>query len=299
MALGVSDLRLRARDIRRIARGIYQHLPRRLSAPSGDSTVEGAAELHAPAMLHALCRRTGKVRVSHISAARLYGLPIPQRFHDEDTVYLAGSGPSHGGAEDPQVILHRRQQVPDCSHLLQGVPVTPPAELFAELGRYLHVPELVVVGDQLVRIPRARFEGRDQPWCTLEDLGAGVRAGRFRTGVLRARKAQDMVRVGSDSPAETYMRLAIVHAGLPEPELQIRLHPQDRYSPVGDAGYRKARIVLQYEGAHHYTAAQQARDQRRNAAFEAAGWRVILMNCVDYQEGFRAVTRRLYRLLNG
>lgn len=93
------------------------------------------------------------------------------------------------------------------------------------------------------------------------------------------------------------MRLALVEAGLPEPELQIRLDPRDPYSPVGDAGYRDRKIVLQYEGEHHFTAEQQARDQRRNAAFERAVWTVILVNRVDLREGFRSVIARLRCLL--
>lgn len=111
------------------------------------------------------------------------------------------------------------------------------------------------------------------------------------------RQAAVLARIGADSPAETGLRLALVGDGLPEPELQIRLNPADPFSPEGDMGYRDRRIVLQYEGAHHFTPEQQASDQRRNAAFEASGWTVILVNRVDARQNFAAVRQRLRHLL--
>lgn len=172
-----------------------------------------------------------------------------------------------------------------------------PQEVFVEMARYLSVSELVMLGDQLVRTPHAGLEERTRAWCTIEDIQQAAHSGKGKRGIARAREALDQVRVGADSPPETYMRLALVEAGLPEPELQIRLDPRDPYSPVGDAGYRDRKIVLQYEGEHHFTAEQQARDQRRNAAFERAGWTVILVNRVDLREGFRSVIARLRCLL--
>ncbi len=93
------------------------------------------------------------------------------------------------------------------------------------------------------------------------------------------------------------MRLALHEAGLPEPELQIQLEPGDRHSPAGDAGYRHERIVIQYDGDHHFSAEQQARDQRRNAQFERAGWTVVMVNRVDLGENFTGMVRRVMSLL--
>ncbi|GAA4922020.1 hypothetical protein [Nesterenkonia rhizosphaerae] len=148
-----------------------------------------------------------------------------------------------------------------------------------------------------MRLPRSRPEDRSHPWCSIADLKKAVKLGKGRQGIARAREAVELVRVGADSPPETAMRLGIGRAGLPEPELQIKRDPQDPYSAAGDAGYRDRRIVLQYEGKHHFSAEQQARDQRRNSEFAHAGWTVIQVNRVDLAENFSSMLARPEMLL--
>ncbi|WP_395940315.1 hypothetical protein [Arthrobacter sp. U41] len=71
------------------------------------------------------------------------------------------------------------------------------------------------------------------------------------------------------------LRLALIAAGLPEPELQLRMVPGDPHSPAADLGYRSQRIAIQYNGGHHLTREQQSRDNRRDETFNAAGWRYL------------------------
>ena len=85
-------------------------------------------------------------------------------------------------------------------------------------------------------------EGRRSPRTTTAALrSALLRAGRFK-GVRTARAALELVRVGADSPQETALRLALLHAGLPEPELQLVLHPGRARSPDADLGWRQWRL---------------------------------------------------------
>lgn len=298
-ALGIRDRRLGARDIERLGRGTYRHLPladqvAASGAPSQTSSPEPAE--HA-ALLAALCRRSAAVRVSHLSAAKLYRLRLPARWEQDSRVTLTAQGRTHQSDVDPLVVIHRMAAAPVRRRWIQGVPVTEPAELFVELARYLTRDELISLGDQLVRLPRPRLEGRSHPWCSIADLKEAVKLGKGRQGIARAREAVELVRVGADSPPETAMRLGIGRAGLPEPELQIKRDPRDPYSAEGDAGYRDRRIVLQYEGEHHFSAEQQARDQRRNAEFAHAGWTVIQVNRVDLAENFSSMLARLEMLL--
>ena len=58
-----------------------------------------------------------------------------------------------------------------------------------------------------------------------------------------------MIRVGSDSPRESLLRLAIVRSGLPEPELNV-----------------------EYEGASHNEEAQIVRDIARSERYGELGW---------------------------
>lgn len=57
--------------------------------------------------------------------------------------------------------------------------------------------------------------------------------------------------------------------------------------------------MIQYEGEHHFSPEQQARDERRNAAFQMAGWTVILVNRVDLRENFTGAVQRVRMLLEG
>ncbi len=93
-------------------------------------------------------------------------------------------------------------------------------------------------------------------------------------------------------PPETFLRLALTAAGLPEPELQLRIVEADPYSPAADLGYRAHRIAIQYDGGHHLTREQQSRDNRRDETFNAAGWRYFKFNADDLAHDFhRAVNQ--------
>ncbi|GAA1825634.1 hypothetical protein GCM10009771_26560 [Nesterenkonia flava] len=227
--------------------------------------------------------------VSHVTAAWLYGLQLPHRL-SQPLIDLTAL--HHCFGTDSRVRLHRVKSMP-ALHGIRGIPVSTPGQLFVDTARYLSLRELVCLGDQLVREPYPQWEHRTEPHITLPALHADVTAQRGRRGIGRARMALERVRVGSDSPPENLMRLALIDAGLPEPHLHILLNPADRFSPTGDAGYPGSKLVIQYDGEGHFNAEQQARDQRRNAAFESAGWRVVLANRVDLNQKFQPMIRRI------
>ncbi len=179
------------------------------------------------------------------------------------------------------------------------IPASTPARVWLELGRSLTVRELIEFGDHLVRIPRKAYEGREEPFATIADLTRFTSWHPRMTGVDRARDALQLIRVGADSVKETHLRLALVEAGLPEPELQVKLDPEDPHSPVADQGYRRPRIAIDYDGATHLTAEQQSRDIRRSRAFTLAGWRHVTANRDDAAEGFRTVVGVVRSLLAG
>jgi hypothetical protein len=157
-----------------------------------------------------------------------------------------------------------------------GLRLTSPATTWAFLATELTVDELVVLGDAIVRIPRARGMRRGSPssaLATVEQLEAAMNAG-VRHGASRLRAALPLIRVGSASPPETDLRLAIVREGMPEPELDY-----DVYTAAGDAigftelAYPAFRVLVEYEGDHHRTdQAQWDRDIAKHAACLDAGW---------------------------
>jgi hypothetical protein len=149
------------------------------------------------------------------------------------------------------------------------------------------------VGDQLVRQPRPGLEDRIEPWSTLPQLNEMMQRHPKLKGIVKAREAAELVRPGSDSAPETFLRLALTAAGLPEPELQLRIVPNDPYSPAADLGYRAQRIAIQYDGGHHLTREQQSRDNRRDESFNAAGWRYFKFNADDLAHDFRRAVNQV------
>jgi Protein of unknown function (DUF559) len=159
--------------------------------------------------------------------------------------------------------------------------------------RILPLEDLVAMGDQLVRHPRPGLEVRTAPWASREDLRTMLKRHPKLQGTVKARQAVELIRIGADSAPETLLRLALTAAGLPEPELQLKLVPEDPYSPAADLGYRKQRMAIQYDGAHHRTPAQQSRDNRRDEVFNAAGWRYFKFNADDLADDFRGAVRKV------
>jgi hypothetical protein len=154
---------------------------------------------------------------------------------------------------------------------------------------------VIAMGDQLIRMPRPGFEGRTEPYANKEGLRLLIRQHPNMKGVEKARLALEDMRVGADSFPETFLRLAMVDARLPEPELQLRLDPDDPWSPSADLGYRRFRIAVQYDGAPHLTRERQTRDNRRDEAFTSAGWSYFKVNADDLAEGFTGLIVRIKR----
>ena len=269
--------RTRAADLHRICRGVY-------TARDPDTLAWDRAA--------ALCRVTGGV-ISHSTAARWHGIPLPRRLEDEVDLHLTfdRTRRQHRSALTGVVTHRLTMSARDIRDVGGGLRVTSPERTWLDLAVVLRPWELdwlVVAGDHLVHHPW-HPDGRRPPATTpaLLDAALGRHAGRH--GIRRAREALADVRVGADSAPETRLRLALIRAGLPEPELQIAVDPSDPRSPEADLGYRDARIVLQYDGAAHRTPEQQARDARRDAYCLERDWLPLRCTQEDLREGFTRV----------
>ncbi|WP_228405205.1 hypothetical protein [Pseudarthrobacter sp. L1SW] len=154
---------------------------------------------------------------------------------------------------------------------VDGIPVTTPERTWLDMAEMLTLDGLVVMGDSCVRVPREAFEERDMPLCSIADLQRMIDRHKGKRGLRRAKEAIKLVRVGSDSPQETLLRLAMVRAGLPEPELNVPIISEDgtrHHEP--DLSYRKYRIGI--EGEHHGGEGQIVRDIDRSERCAALGW---------------------------
>ena len=303
MELGVGDNRLRRADIRRVGRGIYMW-----EAPGLRIGEDVTDEAHEPgrmasaelqSLFRSISAKYPSTWVSHGTAARILGLPLPWRLKRQDDVHLSSQGKGQSYAGRPGVVRHRPVSCPGETFIKDGIRMSTPARIMIDLMPWLSVAELVVLGDAVVRRPYSYAEGRGQAWTSIEELKRTVDAHPWTPGVPRGREAVSLVRVGADSAPETRLRLALINGGLPEPELQVPADIDDPSSPRADLGYPWAKLAIQYDGEHHFAPAQQNRDQMRDATFEAHGWKVLLANQVDNRDGFRRLVSRTAHLLRG
>lgn len=278
-ALGVQAKRLRARDLSDGGRLIYLPAGRHLQ------TVERARVLAAA---------TPGAWVSHETAAVLTLLGLPPWLGNCSSIHL--SKPHElPRVRRAGVIGHRVRCIPGELTDVDGIPVTAPPRTWLDLAADLPLNYLVALGDQIIRLPRPGLEQRSEPYAHKEGLRLLIRQHPNMKGVEKARLALDEMRVGADSFPETFLRLALLEARLPEPELQLRLDPDDGRSPAADLGYRRYRIAIQYDGAPHLTREQQSRDNLRDEMFRNAGWACFKVNADDLAEGFEGVIARIKR----
>jgi very-short-patch-repair endonuclease len=218
---------------------------------------------------------------SHITAARLWDVPLPLELGTSTDVHVStvlGSAPRARG-----VVGHSIRPVE--RRLLEELPLVSPAETWCQLAAYLSREDLVAAGDFLISGKRLRRGGRTPPLCTLGELAAAAAHFGRQPGAAGIRWALPRLRSGVDSRRESLLRLALVAHRLPEPVIahpvsvagDLVLHP--------DLAYPWALLAIEYEGDEHREDKRRWRDDlRRVVLLEEAGWRVIRATEDDIQD---------------
>ncbi|GGR43963.1 hypothetical protein J2S40_004177 [Nocardioides luteus] len=256
---------LRTPSYRRLLHGIYVA-----------ATVETTAALMAEA---ALLPFGEKAWASHATAARVLGLPIPALPGEHVTVVERRR---RRGRRDVTCHLSRKGLV----NVIGGVRVSAPQQVFIELATQLSLVDLVIVGDHLVR------KG-------LVDL-ATLRAFCAETsgpGAALARTAVGYVRDGVDSPMETRLRLLIVLAGLPEPEVNLLVGDELERRKY-DLSYRRSRTIIEYDGRQHVERIEQwEADLERREGIDDDQWRILVFVAKDIYKSPGRPLERIHRVL--
>ncbi len=202
-------------------------------------------------------------RISHHSAARLWGAAIPP----DAAVHLTMPS-AHGRLVRKGVTSHYALKAVGHT-LIKGLPVSTPAQTFLELAAWgLELVDLVIVADSLIRKGRIGLE--ELRACAEEFQGRRCRV---------ARRAAGLAREGVDSPMETRLRLLLVLAGLPEPVVNLIVRGangewQRRY----DLAYEGLRLIVEYDGRQHATDSKQwVSDIHRREELDRMGWRLIVV----------------------
>lgn len=262
-AAGISYGRLRGPSYRRLFRNVYLH---RDVVLRPTVYVEAALLIHGPTAF-----------ASHFSAAVIWDLPVPddhrvhisvldkadRRRRDGIRHHLAGAGSSAGSGAAAGVVTRH------------GARVSSPSRLFLEMAEVINLVELVVLGDAMVK----------RGLVTVAELREAATSWAGR-GADLARRAAGYVREGVDSPMESRLRMLIVLAGLPEPEVNVVVRRADGSVNLRfDLCYPALRLVVEYDGRQHRDDLDQwDRDLARADWFDDGSWRVV-----------KVVARGIYR----
>lgn len=233
-------------------------------------TFHGVRVDAAPSSLDELCaaylQRAGADEFfSHLTAAKLWGLPLPARFAGRRTLDVSVVAPAHP-PQTAGVVGHRLTRSDQAT--LRGFPIADAAHVWVQLAEPLSLDELVIVGDHLIR--------RKSPLSSAASLADVVVAGSGRRGIRNLRLAVALVRPGTDSPAETRMRLILVRAGLPEAVVGHQVFDGAHYVGTPDLAFPQERVCIEYEGDGHRTDRATFRyDIERHERFRDADWHPI------------------------
>ena len=165
------------------------------------------------------------------------------------------------------------------------MPLTSPEQTFGDMARFLGLVDLVALGDSLVR------KGRFSP----EHLSSYAQAwsGQFKTDVEAAAR---LVRARVDSSPESALRVLMVLAGLPEPDIDI--HIRDAEGTLRfriDLGYEGARLAIEYDGRWHEDPERRARDEtRREGLADEDGWTFLVVTGDELFNDTEALLHRIF-----
>jgi very-short-patch-repair endonuclease len=276
-AAGVGPQRLKAPDLCRLSHGLY-------ARTDADLTVVDLARAH--------CGPSGEAVACGPTAAELLGMPLPYRLRAHETGRIDVTAETRH--RDSAYVRWHQLGALGAQEVLevQGIRATTRVRTWADLSAVLTVDELTMVTDHLIRWPRFRFEGRRRPYADLGDLRVVAEGRPGRRGTTTLRAALGQARVGSDSPAETMLRLHLLRAGLPAPQLNRAIAEGGVGLGEPDLSWPEFRVCVEHEGPSHLTRDQQERDIARTEARTRHGWIEVRTVAADLRDhGARAVSR--------
>lgn len=247
-----------------------------------------------PAAIHELRLGRGQF-LSHLTAARRWGLPLPERLASAEVTHIGVSGPNDSPPRARDVEGHRLPAEVEVIDL-DGEPVLCPSETWISIARWLSVEELAVAGDAVAaRSPRYPGLRPDRPRVELEELAERVEGGGRRIGSARLRAALALMSAESTSPTATRTRLALRAADLPAPALRARAADAEGvHLGVCDLAYPGYRIAIHcLVPGRVPSAAMRRHDRERSERFETAGWRLVRVADEDLAPSAQALVERL------
>jgi hypothetical protein len=172
------------------------------------------------------------------------------------------------GDPAPGVLIYRDRLSDDEICMRAGIPTTTAARTAYDLGRRRW--SLTTAVQRLDALANATG-------LTRRDVDPLIERHRGARGIVRLRRAVDLMDGGAESPPETSVRLMLIAAGFPRPQTQIVVvDERGRFVGRIDTGFEDWKVGVEYDGPQHWTdPGQHARDIDRLAELAAQGWVII------------------------
>jgi very-short-patch-repair endonuclease len=208
-------------------------------------------------------RLPAATHVSHHTAVRLWGGVAP----DSTDIHVS-MGSRESRCRRAGVAAHLGTSAAQTA-ICDGVQTSTPVQAFLDLASVgVNLVDLVIAGDSLVKAN----DLDPQQFVVAADAYQGRNA-------RRARRAASFVRAGVDSPMETRLRLLIVLAGLPEPEVNVIVRiAGGKWRWRFDLCYPEYKLIIEYDGRQHaYHAEQWSHDLNRREWLDQEDWRIVIV----------------------
>lgn len=261
-AAGLGDKRMRGRDLTIPFRGV------RIASSVAPADTKADFPLFVEAAAAMLPTTSA---FSHVTAARLLGLPLPFEWAVEEGIHVMCAN-KDAGSRHRGIVRHRGLENRRTVTVTTGIDATDPPSTWADLAGFLGRDDLIVLGDAVI--------GPGRPRSTT-DLHASARAGmRHRRRLLAA---LEEIRPGSASPMETRLRLLLTRAGIPGPLLNADLTDADgEWLACVDLYWPAARLVVEFDGdVHRVTRDQWQKDLRRRRLLTESAYHVVVLSGDD------------------
>jgi very-short-patch-repair endonuclease len=247
IAAGMALSLLRRRDYQQVVGSVWVHR----DGIDDDTLIRAALAIH-----------PHDAFASHLSAAKVLRLPIPDHPFAHVTVAKHEDRRFRPRIK-PHVTKRKRRII-----VVRGMRTTDPVATFIDFAGMLSLVELVILGDALVKKYGVSPKALLQRCRESTDYYAGL-----------ATAAAQFVRDGVDSPMETRLRMLIVLAGLPEPEVNFKLYHEDgTWRRRFDLSYPGIKLIVEYDGRQHAEDSQQWEgDIERREEFDDEGYRILVV----------------------
>lgn len=169
----------------------------------------------------------------------------------------------------------RRDLLSNDLMVLEGVQVTTPLRTALDLACKLGRRDAIAALDGFMR----------ECGVTREGLESELPRYRRRRGVVQLRQLVPLADWRSESPGESWTRIAILDAGLPAPEPQYWVQDRGRDLFRLDLAYSRSKVAVEYDGKDfHDSPEHRAADKARRTWLRDHGWTIIIVKKDSFSE---------------